>query len=279
MKRGMHVVLFSLIALLAAHCVAQSSTSSLRLELKLIEDRYLAGEPLYLTVSVGNDGPFEATMLRCFNPGEGILSLEITEPGCEPRPFKPWVQASRSTDGYAEMAIRLCPGESYSSSLELTREGQHNNVFPSQPGNYGIRARYAISADLPGGPLDLWSDMASFEVRQPEDADRGAYDILIEGQETNKGGFWNALCGQQDFYARLLSDWPDSQYSPYAQFYLAQIHELKAELIPKENDVNKSAALQSATSLYTIVAEEQRENSARYCRNAIGSQMQRQTRR
>lgn len=229
----------------------------LLLELSAPKRQYVVNEPIFVLVAFRNAGVSDATILRYFKPGAGLLSFEIAAPGESSHQYEPWVRGSLSRECLAKGAVLVGPGESYTGVVDLTFDGGLGQSTLSRSGEYAISAKYHIRDDLPYGPVSLASNEIRINVAEPAGIDRDAFDILLEGSQAVELGFWNASTEQSEFYQRLLRDCSGSQYAVYAKFHLAQVNEVDA--FPSKSPCTaeeRRAYLSEAVALFTSVSDE-----------------------
>ncbi len=222
-KCGWRTILVVLAVLGAMH--APAAASGLRLVLNAPKTSYLIYEPLFVTVTLKNTGPGEASLPVVLDTAIQLLSFEITAPGKPPHAYCPWVVGDLTPDGPAQALMTLGTGESCSADADLTYEMGEGGVLTvlNRPGDYGIRASYSVPAHWPAGPLTITSNEVRLVVSQPKGGDRAAFDILT-GIPHREFWPWSIQTEAGPYYQRIRHRYPRSAYAPYASYYLAQIY-------------------------------------------------------
>jgi hypothetical protein len=232
-----------------------AAAADLQLLLTSPKNQYLPDEPLFVTVTLSNVAIAEVAALRLLDPGDGVVSFQITAPGEERHNYCPWVRSAWTLDGLAETAIYLNPGAQYSASVDLTyemRDGGRPTVL-SQPGEYVIVASYAMPEGWPADRLAAWSNELRLLVTEPRGIDRAAYDLLQSGARTHDDGPWTLKEEQADCYETLLAKFPDSRYALPTLYYLAQLYDFKGTQILRGTP-EAVEYLEEAAALYLSVA-------------------------
>jgi len=193
-----------------------------QLELSSYKTQYLPHEPLYVKVAVRNVGPSDSRILTILDPEVGFMKFEIAAPGEEPHKYDPGVaiEIVKPEEG---AALTLGPGESYSARADLTeelcREEAGRKTVLSKPGMYVIRAVYELPADMPTGPIALWSNDLTVVVTKAKGDDLKVSNLL--GKLEDKWGYSKE---QLACYEELVTKYPKSKYALYARYHLAGKH-------------------------------------------------------
>ncbi len=70
-----------------------AAAADLQLVVTSPKNQYLPDEPLFVTVTLNNVGIAELAALRLLDPGDGVVSFEISAPGEELHNYCPWVRS------------------------------------------------------------------------------------------------------------------------------------------------------------------------------------------
>jgi hypothetical protein len=125
----------------------------------------------------------------------------------------------------------------------------------STPGEYSIRACYAIPPNWPLEEVTLWSNEVHVSVVQPVGDDLAAHEILRAGPRTEDQGIWNAFRDQTETYQRVLRDYPESVYATYCRWSLGSIRGLDGMHFLRGTP-EAPGLLEEAADLFLSVARE-----------------------
>jgi len=226
------------------------ASAQLALGMSTTRTQYLTDEFLYVTITLENVGTQDVPFTRLLDPAVGIVSFEIMTPDGQSYSYEPRGRAALSQGAPERSILWLAPGGRYTNSVDLSYElrrvpGKATGMYEadgvikplpgpdevrpamllSAPGEYSIRACYAVPEGWPLDPVTLWSNELHVSVVEPTGTDLGAYNVILtspygEGREEP----WNVAAEEAEYYEQVIRDYPTSIYAIYARRSLASIH-------------------------------------------------------
>ncbi|GIH98752.1 hypothetical protein Pta02_07610 [Planobispora takensis] len=187
------------------------SRSGLRVQLSGRE-AFSHGEPVTVEIKVSLDGSRPtAQAADDLTPGGGHLSVLVTDPAGQVRPFRP---IARPCGGHRAVTLDATTPALYGSAY--LGYGAAGFTFP-QPGTYRLQARYRA----PDGSTVVSPDH-SVQINPPADeADRAAGDLLLGDQQGTllalRGSDAPQLADGNAALDRLIADHPDHPLTVHAR--------------------------------------------------------------
>lgn len=192
--------------------------SGLTLALSSTKRSYVLGEPVYVSVELRNDGdqPFE--IFPYLEPGEGVMSVDVTKPDGSRFRFLPMGEADSDAD-----LISIEPGESHGTVFQVFFGGAGWTF--GEPGRYTLHAIYqkhggSSRAVIMAEPIEI--SIGTDEIEVGRYLLSGDEDVLLE---TGKFLVWQAGDHLRKGQARLLNlvdRAPDSIVATYAEFAMGK---------------------------------------------------------
>ena len=224
----------------------------LRVQLRTPKTHLLLGEPVFVSLAIYNAGQDNATAVRCNPPGSDYLNYEITAPGQPSRTYQGGVILSGRG---APSTLLLRPSDAFSRDDDLTLDRTSTGLLIDRPGEYVIHAGYSLPDGVAGGPLSLRSNGVCLIGEEPSGLDKEVHDALIErvAQKT-KGRIWSINHGVIEDYEAIAAQYPQSTYTVYIYYYLAQAYEFYGK-VTMSGTTATIPLLQKAITNYQLVAE------------------------
>jgi len=210
------------------------------LELATPKAHYLAGEPLFMVLTLRNTGTDDAVFVRSFDLWTTRLAFDITLPSGQHYRYESPLTATAKPGNTA--GTYLGARETYTFPFELTWQRGKKDLacLLSQPGDYMIRASYT----MPGEPKTvLRSNEHHILVKDPQGIDRVVYDLLRQVPRVDEENLWMTSKGADlqaiECYNMILREYPDSGYAPHVAFFLASLHEFRHKMKEGEKGVDE----------------------------------------
>lgn len=194
-------------------------SSELALSIESYNERYLIGEPVFITVLLENKSAEPQQVFGELRPSDGAMHILVVGPDGRQSTFLPLAIA----DYDSSVLIKLNSGEVIGSVFEVFF-GARGWTF-TEPGEYRLKAVYETpSSD--GKLLQVESKSLAIFIERTSD---GSGEFLIkDGKASYEAGkflAWQAgdhLILGQDKLTALLKRWPESRLANYANFALGK---------------------------------------------------------
>jgi len=227
------------------------ASAELSLALGSTRSQYLVDEYFYVTITLTNVGCRDAPFTILLDPQVGVVTFEIVTPDGRTHTYRPRGAAEVGLKGIQDSIMWLAPAGQYTNCVDLSYEmrwvpGEAAGFYDvdgvlkplpgparlltatvlSAPGEYSIRACYAIPQNWPLDPVTLWSNELRISVADPTGVDLPAHQVIESGPRTGDQGIWNAHQEQEECYEQVIRDYPQSTYALYARWALGSIRGL-----------------------------------------------------
>jgi len=193
---------------------AQDDASDLTVHLQALQADVLLHEPVYLRMTIENTSGTTLTVPTELDAATQTSMYAVSSDGGETwRTISPGYVREPVGD-----TITLKPGESYAYDQLLIWDGLTMTPVLPSPGTWQITAEVV---DVARG-VSVRSDTAQVEVEAPTGIEVAASDLFgtqeVINVAMNFGEPADAVAGLD----RLIREFPDSRFSDYARYFLAQ---------------------------------------------------------
>lgn len=259
------VLALTVIFLLSPQVFAADATgqAGIRMTLAFAKPQYVVGEPVDAVVAFQNTGESAVRFLPHVDADWWFfLKIQVQSPDGTFFRFRPGMGAFIDPKrGRTQGTVMLAPGERCLATIPLTvgsvsvpwlEETRSSLDYTfDRPGEYLIQISYRNQVDFtdPVWKGELSSPAASLRVVAPEASERAAaarWDTrVIRGYLAHMGMSYGYK--EVAAFSSFLEDYPDSVFSDYARFYLAECY---AHIIPYQPETELPLYRMNAISLY-----------------------------
>jgi tetratricopeptide (TPR) repeat protein len=172
--------------------------------------RVLLGEPVTITVSLANEGDEPIVVSPIMVLEASFLKLWVRDPGGSLRRCEPFALAT-----VVCIPALLYPSQSVGETYALLWNWDGRHAFPTA-------GRYEVSATFEHDGRSLRSNTVIIEVLEPQGADAEAFPLVFADDsarflQLQSYHYQEGIANLR----KLLSDYPDCTYAPYATYALA----------------------------------------------------------
>lgn len=236
--------LFIFVSSMCWGAVADKSSGPLVLSIATAKSQYLKNEPLKLFVSVTNCSNSVQYVADYFESS----AFQLTVRSDKDELFRP----RHSSSSMEDIQYLIAPGDSYSLGIDITKS--MTGITLHKPGVYYLSARYKYMPVGCSSLITLQSNTITIDVAEPEGVDADAITELQGSLEKLQNTMWKVNDKQIDAYEQVIHKYPDSKYTPYFKFYLAQTYEYVSYRNLVSAEVTRDY-LYKASALYRAIAK------------------------
>jgi len=204
-------ILFALSALLAlAPAAPGSEQAGIVLRIQTPNPRVLLGEPVTIIASLADEGDEPIVVSPIMVLEASFLKLWVRDPGGNIRRCQPFALAT-----VVCLPVLLYPGQSVAETYTLLWNWDGRHAFPTA-------GRYEVSATFDQDTRTLRSGGITIEVLEPQGLDAEAFPLVFADDSAQflQVQSYHHHEGMANL-RKLLSDYPNCAYAPYATYALA----------------------------------------------------------